>query len=206
MTNEQYVLSFTAGGLLYHESITVAETYSKCRRWDETINQINDQNLLQSRVHSTTVRKLREICHRLKGLSEEGIELLINGSRSEQNMLLWLACCKRYKLLAEFAKEVLHDKFIRLDFAVSVDDVDRFMDSKSLWHEELENITDNTKTKLQTVIMRMLREAELTSKNDIIQPKLLSANLVRVIASDSIELFALFPISETDVKGVLNGQ
>ena len=206
MTSEQYVLSFTAGGLLYHESITVAETYSKCRRWDETINQIIDQNLLQSRVQSTTVRKLREICHRLKGLSTEGIELLINGSRSEQNMLLWLACCKRYKLLAEFAKEVLHDKFIRLDFAMTVADVDRFMDAKSLWHEELENITDNTKTKLQTVMMRMLREAELISKADIIQPKLLSANLVRVIANDSVELFPLFPISETDVKGVLNGQ
>ena len=80
------------------------------------------------------------------------------------------------------------------------------MDAKSLWHEELENITDNTKTKLQTVMMRMLREAELISKDDIIQPKLLSANLVRVIANDSVELFALFPISETDVKGVLNGQ
>ena len=89
---------------------------------------------------------------------------------------------------------------------MTVADVDRFMDAKSLWHEELENITDNTKTKLQTVMMRMLREAELISKTDIIQPKLLSANLVRVIANDSVELFPLFPISETDVKGVLNGQ
>ena len=55
-------------------------------------------------------------------------------------------------------------------------------------------------------MMRMLREAELISKDDIIQPKLLSANLVRVVANDSVELFPLFPISETDVKGVLDGQ
>ena len=206
MTNEPYVLSFTAGGLLYHESITVAETYSQSRDWDATIKQINERNLLQSRVQSSTDRKLREICFRLKELSDEGIQLLIRGSRSEQNMLLWLACCKRYKLVAEFAKEILHDKFIRLDFAVTVADVDAFMDAKSLWHEELEKITDNTKTKLQTVIMRMLREAELISSNNILQPKLLSKNLVRVIANDSVELFALFPISETDVKGVLNGQ
>jgi len=206
MTNEKYVLSFTAGGLLYHESITVAETYSKLNQWDETIKQIHENNLLQSRVQSTTDRKLREICLRLKGLSCSGIELLVSGTRAEQNLLLWMACCKRYKLLAEFAKEVLHDKFLRFDFSVSVADVDRFMDAKSLWHEELENITDKTKTKLQTVIMRMLREAELVSKDDVIQPKLLSVNLIRVIANDSVELFALFPISETDVKGVLNGQ
>ncbi len=205
MTNEAYVLSFTAGGLLYHESITVAETYSKCRQWDETVNQIHKNNLLQSRVKKTTNNKLNEICPRLQTLTEPQLELLINGSRTEQNMLLWLACCKRYKLLAEFAKEILHDKFIRLDFAVTIADVDAFMDAKSLWHEELEKITDSTKTKLQTVIMRMLREAELISNSNILQPKLLSANLVRVIANDSVKLFALFPISETDVKGALNG-
>ena len=206
MTSEQYVLSFTAGGLLYHESITVAETFWECRRWDETIKQIHGNNLLQSRVKKTTNNKLNEICPRLQALTDPQFELLIQGSRSEQNMLLWLACCKRYKLLAEFAKEVLYDKFIRLDFAISGVDVDRFMDAKSLWHEELERITEKTKTKLQTVVIRMLREAELISKNGIIQPKMLSPNLVRVIANDSVEHFALFPISETDVKGVLNGQ
>lgn len=206
MTKTPYILSFTAGGLLYHESIAVAETYVESRQWDETIKKVTDNNLLQSRVHSTTVRKLREICLRLKHLTSGGMQLLVQGSRLEQNMLLWLACCKRYRLLAEFAKEILHEKFVRLDFSLTAIDVDAFMDAKSLWHEELDSVTDNTRTKLQTVIIRMLKEAELISNEGIIQPKLLSADLVRVIANDSVELFSVFPVSEMDVKVVLNDQ
>ena len=203
MTNEQYVLSFTAGGLLYHESITVAETYGKCRRWDETVNQINDQNLLQSRVHSTTVRKLREICARLQELTTQQIDLLVSGSRTEQNLLLWLACCKRYKLLADFAQEILHDKFVRLDLTISLIEVGNFVESKSVWHEEIEKLKESTRTKLVTVTMRMLREAELISTDNVIHPQLMSSQLAHVIASDSFELFNLFPVAESDVRGVM---
>ena len=203
MTSEQYVLSFTAGGLLYHESIIVAETYCKSRDWNKTTRQINDQNLLQSRVQSTTTRKLREICARLQGLTSPQIELLVSGSRTEQNLLLWLACCKRYQLLADFAQEILHDKFIRLDLTISLIEVGNFVETKSVWHEELENLKESTRTKLVTVMMRMLREAELISNDDVIRPQLMSPQLARVVAADSFELFNIYPVAESDVRGVM---
>ena len=203
MTSEQYVLSFTAGGLLYHESIIVAETYCKSRDWNKTTRQINDQNLLQSRVQSTTTRKLREVCARLQGLTPPQIELLVSGSRTEQNLLLWLACCKRYQLLADFAQEILHDKFIRLDLTISLIEVGNFVETKSVWHEELENLKESTRTKLVTVMMRMLREAELISNDQVIRPQLMSPQLARVIAADSFELFNIYPVAESDVRGVM---
>ena len=203
MTSEQYVLSFTAGGLLYHESIIVAETYCKSRDWNKTTRQINDQNLLQSRVQSTTTRKLREIFARLQGLTSPQIELLVSGSRTEQNLLLWLACCKRYQLLADFAQEILHDKFIRLDLTISLIEVGNFVETKSVWHEELENLKESTRTKLVTVMMRMLREAELISNDQVIRPQLMSPQLARVIAADSFELFNIYPVAESDVRGVM---
>ena len=203
MTSEQYVLSFTAGGLLYHESIIVAETYCKSRDWNKTTRQINDQNLLQSRVQSTTTRKLREICARLQGLTSPQIELLVSGSRTEQNLLLWLACCKRYQLLADFAQEILHDKFIRLDLTISLIEVGNFVETKSVWHEELENLKESTRTKLVTVMMRMLREAELIANDDVIRPQLMSPQLARVVAADSFELFNIYPVAESDVRGVM---
>ena len=203
MTSEQYVLSFTAGGLLYHESIIVAETYCKSRDWNKTTRQINDQNLLQSRVQSTTTRKLREIFARLQVLTSPQIELLVSGSRTEQNLLLWLACCKRYQLLADFAQEILHDKFIRLDLTISLIEVGNFVETKSVWHEELENLKESTRTKLVTVMMRMLREAELISNDDVIRPQLMSPQLARVVAADSFELFNIYPVAESDVRGVM---
>jgi hypothetical protein len=189
--------------LLYHESIIVAETYCKSRDWDKTTSQINDQNLLQSRVQSTTTRKLREICARLQGLTSPQIELLVSGSRTEQNLLLWLACCKRYQLLADFAQEILHDKFIRLDLTISLIEVGNFVETKSVWHEELENLKESTRTKLVTVMMRMLREAELISNDDVIRPQLMSPQLARVVAADSFELFNIYPVAESDVRGVM---
>ncbi len=206
MAGDSYVLSFTAGALLYHESITVAETYRKTNDWSSAQTQVLDRNLLQSRIKSTSTRKLREICKRLANLTTNQIELLVLGSRAEQNMLLWLACCKRYQLIGEFAKELLREKFLKLDFSISALDVEQFMKGKSLWHDELEQVTENTIEKLQTVILRMLRESELISTENIILPKLFSQNLVRVIAEDDIEQFAFFPVTEIDIKGILDAR
>ncbi len=203
MTSESYVLSFTAGGLLYHESIKVAEIYNQIGEWDETVKQIKDKNLLQSRVEATTTRKLREICFRLQELTPQQVDLVVSGTRTDQNLLLWLACCKRYQLLADFAREVLRHNFVRLQMVIAPSDVDGFMESKALWHEELETLKESTRVKLRTVIMRMLREADLLSDDGIIQAKLLSPELVRVIADDSIELFSFLPVTESDVKGAL---
>ena len=203
MSGDSYILSFTAGGLLYHESIAVAEAFASCGDWEQTLQAVNDKNLLQSRVQATTVRKLREIRFRLQGLTPDQLQLLVDGSRTDQNMLLWLACCKRYRLLAEFASEILRDKFVRLELVITPEDIDAFMEAKALWHEELEQLKDSTRVKLRTVIMRMLRESELVSTKGVIQPKLLSSELVQVIADDSIELFSCFPVSETDVKGAM---
>ena len=200
MTNADYVLSFTAGGLLYHESIKVAETYIQSYQWDETTEKVKNENLLQSRVASTTARKLREIYFRLQELTQAQIELLVSGSRIDQNMLLWLASCKRYQFLAEFAREVLHDKFIRLELTLHATEVDSFMESKAVWRAEIDELKESTRTKLITVVMRMLRETEMLSSENLIQPQLMSAQLVKVIASDSVELFSLFPVAEADVR------
>ena len=35
MANEKYIMSFTAGALLYRESLTVAELYSDMDDWQE---------------------------------------------------------------------------------------------------------------------------------------------------------------------------
>lgn len=195
-----FVLSFTAGGLLYHESIVLAEVYAACGQWDRASERVESQNLLQSRTASTAERKLREVRQRLQGLTDGQVSLLVEGSRLEQQLLLWLACCKRYQLLAEFAREVLRTKFLQLDFTIDRTDVDRFIDSKLVWHEELENLTETTTEKLKTVMIRMLRESELVSEEGVILPPLLTTELIQVIAEDSPALFLLFPVAEADVR------
>lgn len=199
-----YALSFSAGGLLYHESVSVAESYIKFQDWSKAITYVRDENLLQSRVEATTTRKVREIGSRLKELTQDQLDLLCNGSRLEQNYLLWLACCKRYQLIRDFAMEVLHSKFLSLDLVITTSDIERFFDAKSVWHSEIEELAETTRQKLITVIMRMLREAGMVSNEGLIQPRMVSPELVRVIGSESWEQFKWFPVAESDVKRLLD--
>ena len=70
MVATPYVLSFTAGGLLYHESLVVAEELLRVRfDWKAATKAVQDGNLLQSRTESTAKRKLREVRNRLQALS-----------------------------------------------------------------------------------------------------------------------------------------
>lgn len=194
MVATQYVLSFTAGGLLYHESLAVAEELVRaCFDWKLATDSISVGNLLQSRTERTAQRKLREVRSRLQILSKDQLRLLVVGSRQEQKSLLWLACCLRYQLLGDFARDVLRSKYLQLDLSINRDDVDRFIDNQMIWHEELERLAPTTRTKLQTVMLRMLRESEMLSPEGVILPPILSDSLKRVILDDSVEHFLLFP-------------
>lgn len=203
MNQTRYNLSFTAGGLLYHESLIIAETYIQTRDWDQVAIQVTENNLLQSRMASTATRKLKEICSRLQELTEAEIELLVSGTRVEQLALLWLACCKYYQILAQFAREVLRDKFLKFDLQVTSAEVERFIESKAIWHKEIETLKPSTRTKLVTVIQRMLRESELIDDQGLLQPLLMSRQLARTIASHSYHYFDVFPVHEADVQGAI---
>lgn len=194
-----YTLSFTAGGLLALESLTVVDVYQQFHDWAVTLEKVKTQNLLQSRTASTSERKLREIRLRLQTLTSEQLALLSRGSRTEQNAVLWIAICKRYQFVRDFAKQVLREKYLSLEYVIEECDFDNFFESQIVWHSELERLAPSTCTKLRTVTLRMLKEAELTTADGFIQPTLFSPELAAVIHHDDPELFQIFPISPTDI-------
>lgn len=204
MITSSYKLSFTAGGLLFGESLIVVDEYSKSLSWDGTVENVNKQNLLQARTQSAGKRVLREICARLQLLSNEQIELIRCGSRHDQLQLLWFAACKRYELLSDFGSEVIREKFLQLDLVVEPDDFDKFLENKTVWHPEIEKLADSTRTKLRQVTFRMLREADIISIDNVIQPVVLSAEVVKTIQLDSPSQFSIFPVSESDVRRTLS--
>lgn len=133
MEAEKYILSFTAASLSYSESIKIAEVYLGCKDWDETKRIIEENNLLQSRTGSRTVRTYIELAQRLKLLSIEQMEFLVEGNIQEQRYLLWFTVCNRYKFIREFATEVIHEKFMSMDFELTELDYDAFFNRKADW-------------------------------------------------------------------------
>ena len=96
---------------------------------------------------------------------------------------------------------VVREKYLTLDLRIRTTDFEHFLDSQSVWHAELEKLTANTRTKLATVTMRMLREAELVSSDGIIQPTLMSSELAQVIRDDDRSWFEVFPVGLNNIPG-----
>jgi len=183
------------------ESTALAAVYLQQSDWGAAKEAILDHNLFQTRTESTARRKLRELIPRLSTLTHEQLQLIVSGSISEQRALLWLSVCKRNPILKDFATMVVREKYLTLDLRIRTTDFDRFLDSQSVWHAELEKLTANTRTKLATVTMRMLREAELVNSEGIIQLTLMSSELAQVIRDDDRSWFEVFPVGLNNIPG-----
>jgi len=191
-------MSFTTGGLFYSESLEILELYSD--DWEDVFVQGLEMNTLQTRVVSTAKRVLREIIGRLKELTAEEIELLRSGTVNEQKYLLWLAVCRRYAFIYEFAAEVIRERYLTLKLDLPGDEFEIFYNAKEAWHPELEKLAASTRNKLRTVLYRMLREAEIIDASAIILPAMLTAELLATIAKHDVNDLLIFPVSDIDLQ------
>ena len=197
---DPYILSFTSASLSISESVIIAETYLELRDWEATKEKVKSENLIQARTQSSIQRVYQELEPRLKELNIDQLELLVEGSYQEQRQLLWLAVCKRYTYIREFAIEVIHDKYLRLDYELTDFDYDAFFNRKADWHEELDQLTETTRKKIRTVIFRMLREAEIINQAHIILPTVLSRRMIETLEPDAPTSYEIFPISISDLQ------
>jgi hypothetical protein len=203
MSGPTYLMSFGAGALLYRESITVSELHGELADWDAVRASVIAENRLQLRTMSAAKRVYREASARLQTLTPAELEVLRDGSRTEQGYVLWLAICKRYRFIHDFAVEVVRERVLRLNFSLAYEDFDVFYRTQAEWHPEVANIEPSTRAKLRQVLFRMMREAEILSREDRILPAILTPQLVAAIRQDAPALLASFPVSEAELKGWL---
>jgi len=193
-------MSFTTGAILYQESLTVAMLFEEIGDWDTVRDRVIDANLLQMRTLNASKRIFREVASRLRQLTAAELELLCTGTRQEQSHLLWLAICKRYRFIYDFAVEVVREKFIRLDFDLPYNAYDVFFNNKAEWRPEVEGIAESTRKKLRQVLFRMMREANLLTQDNQILPAMPTPREIKVIAADSPSYLLVFPISPTEAQ------
>ncbi len=200
MTDTKYRMSFSTGGLFLRESVILAQEYFVEKDWKKVRERVFNQNLLQVRTQSTLKRIYREISQRLKTLTEEQLQILADGIRQEQSCLLWLAVCKRYSFIYEFAVEVIREKYLGLDFKVSPVDFDIFFNRKAEWHEELEDLTDKTVNKLKQILFRIMHEADILTGENMINQVMFTPRFINAVKNDNIQNFLIFPVSDFDIK------
>jgi len=197
MKKNKYKMSFSTGGVFYHESLKLAELYLSTQDWKAVKTEALDKNLLQVRTNSTAKRIIREIVIRLECLSKRELQMLLTGDRIEQNALIWIAICRSYQFIFEFSTEVVREHYLNYQFDLSYDDFDSFFYRKADWNEDLEKISESTRKKLRQVLFKMLREVELISEDKKIIPAVLPLRLIKLLKNHTSKDLTIFPMLET---------
>ncbi len=200
MDSSRYCMSFTTGSLFQRESILLASLFLEVGDWSSVCARVFSENLLQTRTSSSLKRIYREIASRLLTLQLDELRLLVESSPQEQAYLLWIAVCRRYTFIAEFAVEVLRERYITLKTDLSYEDFDSFFNRKAEWHTELDDISTKTRKKLRQVLFKILREADLVSSTGAINAAMLSTPVLQSIRQNGSDIL-FFPVFESDLLG-----
>jgi hypothetical protein len=193
--------AFNTATLLLQESVAVAALHETLGDWAAVRVEAVASNVVQARTRSSCVRLTGEICSRLTQLGREELRLLVHGTRHDQAALLWLALCRRYAFIRDFAIEVLRERHLGGRRRVGPEDFEAFFNRKADWHPELEAMSANTRKRLRGTLFQMMRQAGLLQADDALAVVLLGPRLMAAIATVDRDDLALFPTFETRGAG-----
>lgn len=194
---ERYALSFTTGGLLARESTLIAQEQLRLDDWAATRAHVVSGNVLQARTMSSSIRLVRESTQRLSALAFRELEYLVEASPTERRHIMWVAACRRYRFIGEFAEEVLRERFLLMNPTLHRDDFERFWAGKSLWHPELDDVKRSSKEKLRQNLFRMMQEADLLTEDGAIVPAVLSQRIGDILDRRVPSEVRFFPTSNS---------
>jgi hypothetical protein len=193
-TPGRYRLSFLVGGLLAGPAAIAAPLYVEMGDWTAVRAALDAGNLLHARTLATAQRTGREVVQRMSTLMPDEVAYLATAPGTDRRHLMWVALARRYALVAEFADEVLRDRFLLGAGTLGPADFDRFWASKARWHDELTALRPSTRTKLRTNLFLAMREAGLLDTGGAIVSPLLSPRLTAFLGARSPSELRFFPI------------
>jgi len=192
MQNE-YKMSYLLGGLYYNETILINREFDDYHETKTIKDEIVKQNLLKTKKERTAKRMASEIIPRIESLTDEQREILKTGSREEKKQILWLACCKTYRFINEFARDILHEYTIAARKKITTNDYEAFYNNKADKSNKLASLKESTRKKLRAVLFKMMREAEMINREKEIIPVILSKKVRESIKRDDPNDLLIFP-------------
>lgn len=191
---QNYRMSFSVGGLMLNESLVIADAYHPGETWARARDRLLTHGVSSLPKLASQIRALREVYDRIGHLSDaERDYLSAEADRAEQQAMVWLAVCRTYRFVYEFAVEVISERYQswRLDLGHEV--FDRFLAEKAESDPGLAELSASTCAKLRQVLFRILREAGLRSVEGRIQPIWLSGRMKRLIEENNPADLRVFP-------------
>lgn len=190
----------------YDFSITTASL--RLNEWNKVIDadlgrrELDIVQDLGGGKSKTATNMYREFVKRNAHFTPSQLSLFADTDLTSQKQLALLSICKLHRFVGEFVIEVLREKALLFDYKIHESDYTVFMRRKTELHEELDLLTENTRYKIKQVTFKILEESGLIDnvKTKIIQPQILSPDVIDVIKKDNKEWLKLFFWSDYEIE------
>lgn len=204
VTKKKYSFSFTGASALLAETLIVAEEYVRLQDWEKVKVSVQENNLMNKTKQNTSKRMYHELKKRLELLTNEQLNLLVNGSPDESKAMVLLSLIKAYSFFKDFVIEVIRAKYLLYNNIIVSSDYTSFFNTRAITHNELNTITEKTTYKVKQVLFKMLEQVGLinSAKEGIIIKPFLSDDSIKVILHDDASLFAGFLYSDAEIKSL----
>ncbi len=191
---KKYRMSFSVGGLMVNESLDLAHHWRVGETWPEARDRLLSEGISSFPKFASQTRVVREIFDRISRLTEAERSYLLEGAdRIEQQALIWLAVCRTYAFVREFAIEIIEERFLSWRLDLGHENFDRFWDDKADIDASLSLLSSSTRAKLRQILFRILRESGVLSTEGRIQQIWLSVRLKMLINEHCPEDIRIFP-------------
>lgn len=192
---DKYSFSFTTASLMVSGMVLIAESI----RNNMDFNYVE---ILGNGKSATGKKYYAELKKRLKNLTSDEVDVLIDGDLQTQKQICFLAVCKTYGFINDFTIEVLRNKLLVFDYEITDGDYLSFFRGKMQEHDELEGLTPQTENKVKSVIFKIYEQVGIIDsiKNRMIQPQFVDSKVLETIRKDNPNWLKIFLISDTDIK------
>jgi len=200
---KEYSLSFTAGNLLFPETMEVINIHLATLDWAVTQERVFAENTLQYKSPKSSRRIFPEIKYRISQLSLEELNYFLNSDKETQIGILWIAICLQYRLIYEFVSETIPQKIILLEENLTYPDYENFFEMKATDSSWLTKTAESTRYKAKSIVFKMLTQVGIIENKKII-PMILPPKLGEFIIQKDVELLKLFPLTNSELGRWLN--
>ena len=177
----------------------MAKLHREGESWEDTAKRALDEGTTTLPKSASNRRSLREITNRLRTLTKQERNFLLeDADRTDQQALLWLATCRTYRFVGEFSEDVIRDRYLSYQMDLPLSAFDIALQNKMDWDEGLAKLSDSTRSKLRQILFRIMREAGILSQENRIQASILSTRLKQMINDNNSTELAYFPGILTD--------
>lgn len=164
-----YQSRLTWESLLLFEMQSIAELLLLGKTWNEIRKAVLEENLFQYEKVSSAKKRFWLIKRRFSYLPDEWTELLLKDSTNAKILTLY-SISRDSLLFLDFLRITLSQKILKKNLVIYKDDVEAYLQLLSDQWTDVEWWTSKTKKKVEQVIMKILKDADIVLDDRISIP------------------------------------